>query len=677
MQGKEKMKIAEVVFPIPLDKSFSYIIPDRFADNIKIGMRVRVPFGKRMALGYVIKASQCQSDAAPERQLKEIVGVLDEMPKISEELIELSKWVSSYYFCPIGKVLNVVLPLKTGKIVKDTQDPQLIGKFLKPISTFSILNSEQTQVFGLIKKTIDENKFQAHLLYGPPKTGKTEVCLQAIAYAIDRGKNALVVVPEVLLSEIFTKRFTDVFGSENVSIFHSGLTQKKRDVEFLKIESGKAKVVVGTRLAVFCPIKNLGLIVVDGEEDNSLKEEQDPKYNARDIAIQRAKIDNCAIILASSAPSFESFHNALEGNYNMLKLHNIFKGSAQPRIEIIEKKQNIKKAKGEYIFSKILSEEIGRVLDSKEKAILFLNRKGFSTCVICSECGTSVSCPRCQIPLVLSKNKEMTCHYCNYREKVPDYCPNCKGIKLKEFGIGTQKVYQEVCELFPQASPVVFDSDSVKKKTDQFQILQDFKKGKTNLLIGTQILSKEEILGVTLLAVISADAMLALPDFRSSERAFQLLTKLTAIVEPSQKTGFAKVIIQTANPLHAIFDALVKMDYEKFYENEIKMRSGLNYPPFSNIVNIVVSSENEGQCIKISESLLKIFIDRKEKDGLKFDILGPSPAPIFKLRQKFRYQILLKGNKHDMDTSLRAISAISASNKTAKISIDVDPVKMM
>jgi len=683
------MKIVEVVFPIPLDKSFSYIIPERFEGKIKIGARVRVPFAGRITTGYAVEIktasllrqssegqAEHQNDKTPGRMLKEIVGIIDEELLINEELIQLSKWISSYYFCPLGKVLNVVMPLKTPNLFKN-DDLLPKNNIENAKSTFSILTEEQKNILQLVEKAIEKKENSVFLLYASEGRGKTETLLQAAANAIDRGTEILVLTGEISLSESLIKRFVNVFGNEKIAVLHSGLTDKQRALEFDRIRNGIAKIVIGTRLAVFAPIKNLGFIVVHGEEDASFKEEKDPKYNAREIALQRGMINSCPVVLESNSPSFESYYKAAEQEYTLLKLDNGFDAPRLPQIEVIKKTQDGKDLSSSRFFSPQLQEKINLSLLSKEKVVIFLNRKGLASCVICSECGTSISCPNCGIPLILSKNKRMTCNYCSYKIIVPDFCPNCRGSKLKEFGLGTQKIFQEIKRVFPEAYPAIFDTDSAKKNEDRSQIIKNFRNGKNNVLITTQIILAEDIGDVSLLAILSADSILGFPDFRASEHAFQLLTKLIEKLSFSSKGKNTKVVIQTFNPFHPVFDAVSKMDFKKIYENEIKTRQALNYPPFSSLVNIVVSAANEPDCIKTAESLLEKLERSKEKNNLDVSILGPSPAPFTKLRSKYRYQILLKGRKGDLNMCLRQFLSEPASKRKVKISIDVDPLKMM
>lgn len=673
------MKIAEVVLPLPIEKSFSYFVPELLLDKIKAGIRVKVPFGNRKLFGFVIKTHDAQYTTHYVKNLKEIIEIIDEEPVINDEMMELCKWVSSYYSCPLGKVMHTAVPTQPRKCVKSevVNEPYMYSLQ----STFFIPTPEQNQAIDFIKKYIDDKKYGIALLQGLPGTGKTEVYLQCVAHALDKGKQALILIPEILLTSFFVEKFRNKFGyprsrCEKVSIFHSGLSRKTHDLEWERIRRNEINVVIGTRSAIFSPLNNLGLIVIDGDEDYSFKEQKEPKYNARDVAIKRAKLNNAFVILTSVAPTIESYYNSAKGKYQIFKFSTVFKESKIPTVEIVDRK----KEKGEessHIISPTLKNAIKDTFKSKEKAILFLNRRGFATVVMCMECGQGFYCPNCQVPMVLHHPPSMLCHYCNYSTQVPETCPNCGTVKLRSFGAGTQRIMNEVKKLFPDARVGRLDTDILSNKSSS-KILDNFQSGKINVLVGTQMIPKEEISCVSLLGVISIDAMLNLPDFRSAERTFQILTRFIGVLSPKERTRHSKVIIQTYNPNHYIFSGLKKLEYNEFYKREIKMRKILRYPPFANLVNILVYGNSDIKCSKLASNIAQILKEQKEKNKYKLDILGPAPAFISKLKGKYRYQILIKGKKSAIDKSLSLIrDEYGYGSISERISIDVDPVHML
>ncbi|OIN97977.1 primosomal protein N' [Candidatus Desantisbacteria bacterium CG1_02_38_46] len=679
------MKIAEVVLPLPIDKSFSYSVPEGLEKKAQVGIRVDVPFGNRNLVGYIISTHDASCPRHIRRggrrtthdgkNFKEILDVIDEEPVLSEEMLKLSRWISSYYFCPLGKVLKTVIPI-TGQQseapmdigVRTPSETTGISDREPAITSFFIPTPQQNQALEVIKKCIDEEKFGVALLQGPPRTGKTEVYLQCVAYAINKGRQALILIPEISLTSVLLKRFRDIFGSERTCIFHSGLSRKIHDFEWERIRKGEVDVVIGTRSAIFSPLNKLGLIIIDGEEDASFKEEREPRYHTRNVALKRARYNNAFVILESAAPSLESYYNTTVGTYQIFKFSTVLKGGGVPAIEIIDRrKSNLESSS--CIISPQLEKAIRNTLESGERVILFLNRRGFATVLLCMECGGGFYCPNCQVPLVLHHPPSMVCHYCNYRICAPNTCPNCGGVQLRQFGIGTQRIVDEVKKLFPDARVGRFDADIPGNKVSSRRILDDFRKGKINVLVGTQMIPGEEISGVSLLGVISVDAMLNLPDFRSAERVFQVLTR---IIVP-------KVIIQTYNPDHYIFSGLSEVDYHKFYKSEIKMRRNLRYPPFTHIVHLLVYGNNEGKCSMVADRLAQTLKKCREESGYKLDILGPAPAPVSKLRGKYRYQILIKGKKVILDKCLHSIhnECGYGFRRGERISIDIDPLRML
>ena len=676
------MKIAEVVLPLPIDKSFSYSVPEGLESGVKTGVRVRVPFGSRKMVGFVIKTVDSRQSLVDSKKLKEIGEVIDAEPVINQEMLKLSRWISSYYFCPLGKVLNSVVPVRTETSKITCYAEQALPLHRAAVETqkltgsmqesFFIPTPEQNQAIEFIKKHIDEGKFGVALLEGTPGTGKTEVYLQCIAHTLDREKKVLILIAEISLTLSLLEELKNRFGSEKISVFHGGLSRKIHDLEWERIRKGEADIVIGTRSAIFSPLNKLGLIVIDKEEDYSFKEEKEPRYHARDVAVKRARYNNAFVILESSVPAVESYYNSTVGKYKIFKFSTIFKRGGAPAIEIANRKKSDSKGQPYSVISPTLEKAIRDTLSSGEKTILFLNRRGFATSLLCLECGGGFYCPNCQVPLVLHYPPLMVCHYCNYRISAPDICPNCGGVKLRSFGTGTQRVAEEVKKLFPDAVVSRFDIDTRSQKGSSRHILDKFRTGKIDVLVGTQMIPREGVENVSLLGIISIDAMLNLPDFRSAERVFQVLTRMMGLLE-------RRVVIQTYNPDHYIFSGLSSHNYHEFYKNEIKMRKDLGYPPFTNIVLLSIYGKSEVKCSKVAESLEQSLKNYKEERKYEIEVLGPAPAPIPKLRGKYRYQLMMKGKKKVLDKCLQYIfkERSHGLSRGERISIDIDPLRML
>jgi len=672
-------KIAEVVLPLPVDKSFSYSVPEALADKLQVGVRVEVPFGKRRITGYVIKTQKSRSLQV--QKLKDIIRVIDQEQLITDEVMKLCRWVSSYYICPLGKVLQSALPVKESFRFQDSEPEPVRDTKLKT-TEFFLPTPEQKQALELIQDCIDKQKHCVVLLEGPHNSGKTEVYLQAIAHTLDRGKKVLVLVPEISLTSVLLEKFRRRFVRERIVVFHSGLRQKEHDLLWNRIRKGDTDIVIGTRSAVFSPVKNLGLIVIDGEENPSFKEEKEPRYHAREVAIERARISSALLVLESCAPSVESHYRALKGKYKLCRLSDIPGLEINPGVEIVDRKE---KDKGQdenrsKIFSSVLLNGIRARLEAKERVLLFLNRRGFARLFLCRNCGKSIYCPNCEAPLSFHQPGFLLCHHCNYRRNPPQACPSCNSTDFWHYGIGTQQVCAEVKKLFPDASVERFDTDIFREERLP-QVLKDFNAGKIDILVGTQMVAGEDISGVSLLGVLLADMMLNIPDFRSAEQTFQILMKLIQSLGGEKRcTGSGQmpgVVIQTYNPNHYIFQALKQGGYEFFFREEMRFRRRLRYPPFSHLCSITISGRNESGCAGIAEEIIETLKKEKEKEQLrKIEILGPMPAPIPKIRGKYKYEIMLKGRKTGLDRMARILHQQFSGRTHQKISVDIDPVRI-
>jgi primosomal protein N' (replication factor Y) len=542
------------------------------------------------------------------------------------------------------------------------------------------------------KKALTEiNSVQsgAFLLHGVTGSGKTEIYIRAVE-ALSADKQALVLVPEIALTAQFIDRFRSRFNKE-VAFFHSGITPGEKLAEWRKIKNNEVRIAIGVRSAVFAPFQNLGLIVVDEEQETSYKQFEGLKYNARDVALARAKLEGIKIILGSATPSLESFYNAKKGKFKYLEFKSRVDDKPMPIVEIIDMTKEDKKT---WIFSDKLLSAMKDNASGGHQSLIMLNRRGYSPFLMCTDCGHTYKCPACSITLTYHKDtKTLNCHYCGSYLIPPAICPECKGTKTKHIGIGTQRVEEELNSLIPEISLKRMDHDTTRKKLSHYRIVKDMENKMLDVLLGTQMVAKgHDFPGVTLSAVVFADIALNLPDFRTSERAFQLFTQLAGRAGRGETAG--KVYIQTYEPHHYIFDYVRHHDYQGFYEKEIELRKELSYPPFGRLLRIVFSFRNKegaamimknvaGKIMRISKNdalgQIATFRQTGTRNDMKgVEILGPAPAPVEKIRNLWRWHLILKGgaSKSLRQKALEILTAVK-DIKDMKTDIDVDPVNLM
>lgn len=538
-----------------------------------------------------------------------------------------------------------------------------------------VLNEEQKVAVQAITQQIGHtgNPF---LLEGVTGSGKTEVYLQVIQEALSRGKTAIMLVPEISLTPQVTNRFISRFGKK-VAILHSGLSNGEKYDEWRKVERGEAQVVVGARSAIFAPLKNIGAIIVDEEHEASYKQDSNPRYHARDVALLRAKYNQAVLVLGSATPSLESRARAGKGVYHFLQLTKRANPQAQiPEVEIVDFRDYIGQNEASD-FTPVLLEAIKDRLEKKEQVVLMLNRRGYSSFVMCRECGAVDSCPNCDISLTLHMDtKSMNCHYCGFSKVIPHSCPNCSSRSIRYYGTGTQKAYDELAEAFPQARILRMDVDTTRKKGSHEQILKKFEERHADILLGTQMIAKGlDFPNVTLVGVLNADTALNLPDFRSSERTFQLLTQVAGRAGRAQKAGH--VIIQSYNPRHYAIVFAKNQDYEGFYAYEMGVRRQLSYPPYYFTVGITLSHKIEAEVIKKSYEVLNLI-----RSGLsnKVQVLGPTPKPIARTHNLYHYQLIIKYRfeEHLQDVLNQVLDwTQEKDNQNLRLIIDKEPQNFM
>ena len=537
------------------------------------------------------------------------------------------------------------------------------------------LNPEQKEACEAVVGAIGK-EHPSFLLQGITGSGKTEVYLQIIQGALDMGKTAIVLVPEISLTPQMTERFIARFG-DKVAILHSGLSNGEKYDEWRKVERGEAQVVVGARSAIFAPLKNLGVIIIDEEHEASYKQDSNPRYHARDVALLRAQYNQAALVLGSATPSLESRARAGKGVYQHLRLTQRANPLASiPEVQLIDFRDYIGQNETSN-YTPPLIEAIQDRLDKKEQVVLMLNRRGYSSFVMCRECGTVDTCPNCDISLTLHMDtKTMNCHYCGFSKEIPHVCPNCQSRSIRYYGTGTQKAYDELTELFPEARILRMDVDTTRKKGSHQALLDQFGKGEADILLGTQMIAKGlDFPNVTLVGVLNADTALNLPDFRSSERTFQLLTQVAGRAGRAEKAG--QVLIQSYNPQHYAIRFAKEQDYEGFYAYEMGIRRQLGYPPYYFTIGITLSHKKEEEVLRRAYQVMEIL-----RSGLSDAsvILGPTPKPIARTHNLYHYQILIKYRLEDeLGPTLNQVLALTQEreNSELRLSIDHEPQQFL
>lgn len=794
-----KKAFAEIAVELPLESTFTYAVPEELGKDAAIGKRALVPFGKRLVTGYIVGFNS--SPPADVKEIKPISDILDPAPIFDEARLKFFKWMSSYYFSPLGEVLSLIHPgslnLKSSRIfraacgrphralkplesdvfdaakkgvslsalkkrLKDapilgtierlkregllTEEADLKGgatkrteRFIglvtgieKPVfknspiqervyeylmkingeisvsalcdeigeardaikrleekgivcaeerqvmrDPFSEMapkeapfepNREQQAAIDEIKAALSSGGYSPFLLYGVTGSGKTLVYLKALEEAVRLGKKAIILAPEIALTPWPAAYLRALFPGR-VALSHSGLSEGERVDEWTRVLNGEADIVVGARSALFSPVKDLGLIIVDEEHETSYKQEDGVRYNARDAALMLAKHLGITVVLGSATPSIESFHNARTGKLKPLVIENRVDERPLPTMEILDMKGS------KEVLSERLTGLLKETVDSGKQALLFLNRRGFSSSLLCRDCGHRFACLNCSVTLTLHKGKKkLLCHYCDLSLPAPDLCPECSGVNLITPGAGTERVEEEVARIAPEARVGRMDRDTASGKGAARRIIEDVEARRLDVLIGTQMASKgHHFPGVTLVGVVSGDTSLNIPDFRSSERTFQLITQAAGRAGRGEDPGH--VVIQTLNPAHYCYASIMSHDYGSFFEKEIETREELFYPPFSRLCTLRLDGAMEAEVLK-SASALKSAADKIIRIK-KYEIfaLGPAPALVQKVKNRHRWQILLKAKEikalHTLVSALKAHFNSQKSN--VNLSIDMDP----
>lgn len=673
-------KIAEVIINNSVrqtGKIFHYLIPENLSCDIKAGQVVTVPFGKsnRATKGFVVSfAGESEFDG-----LKYISSIEAEDSLIKSQLVDLAFWMGRRYMCNTSDCLRLMIPpagrLKLAKGKKE-RNP-LKDKLYETTFPFNP-NRHQKNVIEQISPYIENKKQGRFLLHGVTGSGKTEVYLQLIQKVLEQGRQAIVLVPEISLTPQMIQRFVGRFGNL-VAVLHSRLSDGERRDQWYRIKEGTASVVVGARSAVFAPFDNPGIIIIDEEHEHTYKSEKTPKYHAIEVAAKRCELENCVLVLGSATPSVETYYSALKGKLNLAQMPERANKSALPKVEIVDMRVELEEG-NKAVFSRALHTAIKENLKNNNQTMLFLNRRGYSSFVLCRKCGYVAKCKNCSISLTYHmKGDRLLCHYCGYARGSFESCPVCKSEQIRHFGIGTQRLEEEVRKHFPEASVIRMDMDTTTRKNSHEEILKKFKDENINILIGTQMIAKgHDFPNVTLVGVITADMMLNMEDFRSTEKTFQLLTQVAGRAGRAEKEG--KVILQTYEVDNFSIEKAKKQDYEGFYKQEIIIRKELGYPPFRDIAVVLLSGTDESIVLKIASEMETVI--RKEIDGIdkEAEVLKAVPAPVSRIKNRYRWRIIIKCKA---DSRLREklnevmLRESKRFEKGCSISIDINPMNML
>jgi len=645
------MNYIKVVLNLPLNQSFAYKVPIEVSSRVKIGGKVLVPFKRKILSGFVVDKIKREQSRG---NLKEIIKVMKDFPPLSNSFIELGKWISDYYCCSLGQALHSIFPIQeTSRIQRSKESERKTSAGQKYRKLSSMVEESNESVFFLKEKGV-------FLFKTEDNEERKSLYLPLIEKTLERGRQVILIVPEISYLPILEELIHSYYEGE-IAILHSRLSSRQRYEEWRKISRGEVGLVIGTRSAVFAPFSKLGLIIVEEEENSAYKQIEVPRYHLREVAIKRAEIEGFPVVLFTASPSLESWYRAKRGIYKFVEFSRNDSKSRQVRVIDMRKEKD-------RIFSLTLEEEMEKNLEEDNPVLLFLNRRGFANFLLCQECGKVPRCPNCNISLTLHLKGKLTCHYCGYEEKAPRVCPSCKGSYVRGVGLGTEQLEIEVKKKFPRAHVRRGDLDIINSSLLYKKLKSDLIEKKIDILVGTQLIIREEILSyVSSVGIILVDGLLNLPDFRAGEYLFQLLTKIKRLMKPE-----GKLIIQTYNPTHYTMEALVGKE-ENFYETESQIRKDLGYPPYLHWVRILLEGRMKTKVEEVAEAL------REKIEGEGIEFLGPSSCPFAKIKGKYRYHLVLK------DKNLSSIRQILEKKLNPLFSgiqgvrgiVDVDPLRTM
>ena len=722
--------IAEVIVDIAAsetDRIFDYLCDD----GITVGCRVRAPFGSKTLPGFVMRLKE-QSSLPPEK-LKKVFPTPDELPALNEECLQLAEKLAARYRVPKALTLRLFLPseMRTGKVRELMRN---YAELILPLSDVKLSKSAKNQlgaaeylaengksdcaylntaypggVSGLEKKgyvritkeqilrdpyktvtaekvervltpdqeravkTIETDDRTVQLLHGVTGSGKTEIYLTLIAKCLQEGKSSIFLVPEISLTPQMLSQLRARFG-KNAAILHSGLSAGERFDEWWRLRTGEAKIAIGARSAIFAPLENLGVIIIDEEHDSSYSSESAPRYNTFDVALLRAKRNGCKLVLGSATPAVDTYKRAKEGEFSLIRLEKRINKKPLPEITIADMRREVRRGNSSP-FSFALKEEMEKCLSEGNQAILFLNRRGYSQTVICKECGYVAKCEACDVSLTYHREEKcLKCHYCGTKYNTLSACPECGGVKLTYTGTGTQKIVEQLQALYPAARIIRMDNDTTSGKEGHYKILKTFAEHKADILVGTQMIAKgHDFPAVTLVGILDADMSLHFSDYRSGERTFQLLTQVAGRSGRAEEKG--KVVLQTFDPENDVLRFATSYDYEGFYQNEISLRAAMSFPPYSKIVRVLISGEDDKKALEalreVYFALEKLYTDNPDK----FLFFNKMRSPIKKIQGKYRYQVLMRLTDGAVLPEIYDICA-NAKSRDVLVSVEENPANM-
>lgn len=676
-----KDSLWRVAVDAPLPEALTY----SFNGQIERGQPVTVPLGRRKVQGIVLGPTS----EKPDFEIKSIESFDDEHPRLADSFLKWIEWLAQYYIHPIGQVVTSSFPplKKTEKTRKSSRPPVIP---VMEADTGHALTEEQQKCFDDISQF---SNFSTHLVFGVTGSGKTEIYLRLLEKVLQEGKRGLVLVPEISLTPQLIQRFSSRFG-DRIAALHSQLTDRERTNQWWDVVEGRKSILIGARSALFCPIDNLGLIIVDEEHEPSYKQDEKLKYNGRDSAVMRGKFANCPVILGSATPSLESWKNAQEGKYHLHTLKNRVAGRSLPQIEVIDLRATKDKARDNphlqmqnnlpFWMTAELHQRMQETLERGDQAALFLNRRGVAQTVICPACGYTMECPNCDINLTLHAGSHLICHYCDYHENMKSKCPDCKEGELEALGLGTELLESDLTKLFPDKVIARADRDEIQNRADLEDLIARMEQGQIDILVGTQMIAKGlDFPKLKLVGLVLADVGFNLPDFRATERSFQLITQMSGRSGRHIKTGESPglVIIQTYNVEHESITYARNHDFEGFAANELVTRTQLNYPPVGRLISFRIQSSKQGNAHEAARLLARRALSLKGQNThySNIEVLGPAEAPMAKLRGQFRYHLLIKATGPQVSNTFarQLLGNEEWLPSGVKILVDIDPMSLL
>ena len=668
----EKQFFLQIVLNVPLNQTFtySYTVSEEDEKNLpEIGKRAEVRFGNRKAIGFITDVSETfpENCPVPIEKIRSITKILDEEPLFNKETFSLACWVSNYYLCSIGEAVFSVAP---SRAKRESNIPGF--SFEEDFSEKSTnqLSEEQIKAVEEITESCKNGKTSYHYLYGATGTGKTEVFLQTAEWLLNAGKGVIYLVPEISLTPQVVKAVAKRFGN-TVAVLHSGLTPSQKLTEWKKILHKKARIVIGARSAVFAPVPDLGLIIIDEEHDSSYKSGETPRYHARQVAMHRCANLKIPLVMGSATPSVEAWYSMATGRLTAHTLTKRLAGGAMPQIKII----NLSQIKNSGCISEELADEVRKTISNQKQVILFLNRRGFTHFFRCGQCGYEITCKNCSVPMTYHKTENrLRCHYCGWTTQPPVSCPACGSLDVGYSGFGTEYIESETHYKFPNARILRIDTDALTKKGELEEKLEAFRNGEYDILLGTQMVAKGlNFPKLQLVGVILADTGLHMPDFRAAERTFSLITQVAGRAGRFFPDG--KVMVQTYNPFREPILYACKGETKQYYNFEINQRKLLDFPPFTRLVRLVFRSAKQEQAEASAEQAAKLLSSFAGKNA---EVIGPAECPIFKISMNYRFQVLLKGqNINALQDAAKKLLYEYSHPQTVYIECDVDPVSLM